>query len=115
MSAAARAATPIAHGVAPRRHLARRRHLSVSRPDNTSKHLGLRALSEPPKGDTESKAELFLREELERQGVDIADAIAPDSPEEIVEALSDEVQRLQKKEAGSRPISTGPTATLSPV
>ena len=97
MSAAARAATPIAHGVAPRRHLARRRHLSVSRPDN--KHLGLRALSEPPKGDTESKAELFLREELERQGVDIADAIAPDSPEEIVEALSDEVQRLQKKEA----------------
>ena len=82
MSGAARAATPIAYGVAPRRHLARRRHLSVSRPDKS--HLGLRALSEPPKGDTESKAELFLREELERQGVDIADAIAPDSPEEIV-------------------------------
>ena len=58
----------------------------------------LRALSEPPKGETESKAERFLREELEREGVSVAEAIAPDTPEEIVEALEEEVQRLEEKE-----------------
>ena len=55
-------------------------------------------MSEPPKGETESKAELFLREELEREGVSVAEAIAPDTPEEIVEALEEEVQRLEEKE-----------------
>ena len=55
-------------------------------------------MSEPPKGETESKAELFLREELEREGDSVAEAIAPDTPEEIVEALEEEVQRLEEKE-----------------
>ena len=75
---------PIAQGVAPCRHTAgRRRHLSWK---DKRAIPPLRALSEPPKGETESKAELFLREELEREGVSVAEAIAPDTPEEIVAA-----------------------------
>ena len=91
-----RATMPIAQGVAPCRHAgSRRRHLSWK---DKRAIPPLRALSEPPKGETESKAELFLREELEREGVSVAEAIAPDTPEEIVEALEEEVQRLEEKE-----------------
>ena len=97
MSAAARAAMPIAQGVAPcRQTVIRRRHPQSRKEDKRTSPV--RALSEPPKGETESKAELFLREELEREGVSVAEAIAPDTPEEIVEALEEEAQRLEEKE-----------------
>ena len=56
-----------------------------------------RALSDPV--ETESKAERFLREQLEREGVDVDAAVAPESPEEIVAALEEEVARLSEREA----------------
>ena len=56
-----------------------------------------RALSDPV--ETESKAERFLREQLEREGVDVDAAVAPESPEEIVAALEEEVARLAEREA----------------
>ena len=56
-----------------------------------------RALSDPV--ETESKAERFLREQLEREGVDVDAAVAPESPEQIVAALEEEVARLAEREA----------------
>jgi magnesium chelatase subunit H len=56
-----------------------------------------RALSDPV--DTESKAERFLREQLEREGVDVDAAVAREGPEEIVAALEDEARRLAEREA----------------
>ena len=79
--------------LAPRPRADRDRH-RAARP--------LRALSEPPGSETtetESNAEKFLREELERQGVDVDAAIAPESPEETVAALEDELARLTAREA----------------
>ena len=49
--------------------------------------------------ETESKAERFLREQLEREGVDVDAAVAPESPEQIVAALEEEVARLAEREA----------------
>ena len=56
-----------------------------------------RALSDPV--ETESKAERFLREQLEREGVDVDAAVAQESPEEIVSALEEEEARLAEREA----------------
>ena len=56
-----------------------------------------RALSDPV--ETESKAERFLREQLERAGVDVDAAVAKESPEEIVAALEEEAARLSEREA----------------
>ena len=49
--------------------------------------------------ETESKAERFLREQLEREGVDVDAAVAQESPEEIVSALEEEEARLAEREA----------------
>ena len=53
------------------------------------------ALSDPV--EVESKAERFLREQLEREGIQL-DAV-PETPEEIVAALQDEAFRLAQREA----------------
>ena len=53
----------------------------------------------------ETKAERFLREELEHQGVDVDALEAPETAEEVVATLEDEVSRLSERKAalsGSR-------------
>ena len=60
----------------------------------------LNALSEPPAGsEVETKAERFLREELEHQGVDVDALEAPETAEEVVATLEDEVSRLSERKA----------------
>ena len=52
-----------------------------------------RAVNDPV--ETESKAEQFLREQLEQEGIDVAEV---EAPAEIVSALEDEAGRLRERE-----------------